>query len=212
MVKQGKKATHICSRVEGDLSGPSKFQGPVSEPNSVGCNRQLNIGSLHKQTRRNSLSRDMHSPVENHVDLFATHLNYTLPLYMPPVPDPYAWDIDALNINCLCYLLTALLHKVILKIRQCYCLIIVIAPGWPGMPWIWDLVQLSTEISLLLPESTTLLKLSNNYVFQSNPQHLNLHTWCLGVDSSQTKAFLWMWQRELLHLKGHQQGPSISQS
>ena len=27
------------------------------------------------------------------------------------------------------------------KIRQCYCLIIVIAPGWPGMPWFWDLVQ-----------------------------------------------------------------------
>ena len=32
------------------------------------------------------------------------------------------------------------------KIRQCHCLIIVIAPGWPGMPWFWDLVQFSTEI------------------------------------------------------------------
>ena len=58
---QGKKATHKCSRVEGGLSGPSKLQGPVSEPNSVGCNGQLNSG---KQTRRNSLSRDVHSPVE----------------------------------------------------------------------------------------------------------------------------------------------------
>ena len=26
------------------------------------------------------------------------------------------------------------------EIRQCHCLIIVIAPGWPGMPWFWDLV------------------------------------------------------------------------
>ena len=26
------------------------------------------------------------------------------------------------------------------------CLIIVIAPGWPGMPWFWDLVQLSVVI------------------------------------------------------------------
>ena len=66
------------------------------------------------------------------------------------------------------------------KIRQCYCLIIVIAPGWPGMPWFSDLVQLSTEIPLQLPVSTTLLKQSHNYVFHSNPQHLNLHTWCLG--------------------------------
>ena len=40
----------------------------------------------------------------------------------------------------------------------------------------WDaLVQLSTEIPLQLPVSTTLLKQSHNYVFHSNPQHLNLH-------------------------------------
>ena len=66
VVRQGKKVTHKCSKVEGGLSGPSKLQGPVSEPNSVGCNGQLNSGSLHKQTRRNSLSRDVRSPVEDH--------------------------------------------------------------------------------------------------------------------------------------------------
>ena len=33
MVRQGKKATHKCSRVEDSFSGPSKFQGPVSKPN-----------------------------------------------------------------------------------------------------------------------------------------------------------------------------------
>ena len=66
MVKQGKKATHKCSRVEGGLTGPSKLQGPVSEPNSASCNGQLNSGSLHKQTRRNSLSEDVCSPVEAH--------------------------------------------------------------------------------------------------------------------------------------------------
>ena len=46
----------------------------------------------------------------------------------------------------------------------------------------------------------------------NNTQHLNLHAWCLGVDSSKNKASLWRWQRELLHLRGHQQGPSTSQS
>ena len=88
-----------------------------------------------------------------HVDLFATHLNHKLPLCISPVPDPKAWDIDALNINwtgltAYAYPGTALLHRVIQKIRQCYCLIIVIAPGWSGMPCFWDLVQLSTEIPL----------------------------------------------------------------
>ena len=50
------------------------------------------------------------------------------------------------------------------------------------------------------------------YVLHSNPQHLNFSAWCLGVDSSKNKASLWRWQRELLSLKGRQQGPSTSQS
>ena len=109
-----------------------------------------------------------------HVDLFATHLNHIRPLYVSPVPDPNAWDIDALNINWMgltayAHPPAALLHRVIQKIRQCHCLIIVIAPGWPGMQWFWDLVQLSTEIPLQLPVPTTLLKQSHNYVFHNNP-------------------------------------------
>ena len=104
------------------------------------------------------------------------------------------------------------LHKVIQKIKQCHCLIIVIAPGWPGMPWFWDLVQLLTEIPLQLPVSTTLLKQSHKYVFHNNPQQLNLHAWCLGADNSKNKASLWRWQRELLLLSGHQQGPCTSQN
>ena len=55
-------------------------------------------------------------------------------------PRPNAWDIDALNINwsgltAYAYPPTSLLHRVIQQVRQSNCLIIVIAPGWPGMPW-----------------------------------------------------------------------------
>ena len=56
-----KKATHKCSRAEGGLFGPSKVQGPVSKPNSVGCYGQHISSSLHKQTRRNSLGGDVRS-------------------------------------------------------------------------------------------------------------------------------------------------------
>ena len=66
VVRQGKKATHKCSRAAGSFSGPSKFQGPVPKPNSVGCYGQLNSSSLHIQTRRNALGGDVHSPVEDH--------------------------------------------------------------------------------------------------------------------------------------------------
>ena len=66
VVRQGKKATHKCSRAEGSFAGPSKFQGPVSKPSSAGCYGQLNSSSLHKQARRNPLGGDVCSPVENH--------------------------------------------------------------------------------------------------------------------------------------------------
>ena len=136
------KARHIpgCLNVMADL---------LSRSNQV----QSTEWSLHPQV----FKRKWFTP---DVDLFATHLNHKLPLYVSPVPDPKAWDIDALNINwtgltAFAYPPTALLHRVIQKIRLCHCLIIVLAPGWPGMPWFWDLVQLSTEIPLQLPVSTT---------------------------------------------------------
>ena len=66
VVRSGKKATHKRPRIEGGLPGPSKLQGPVPEPNNASCGGQLNNGSLHQQTRRNSLSRDVCSPVEDY--------------------------------------------------------------------------------------------------------------------------------------------------
>ena len=154
VVRSGKKATHICPRIEGGLPGPSRLQGPVPEPNSVSCDGQLNSGSLHQQqggthsaemcallwkittwghhylitlkarhvlgclnvmadllSRSNQVQStewSLHPQVFKqicqkwftpHVDLFATHLNHKLPLYVSPIPDPRAWDIDALNIN-----------------------------------------------------------------------------------------------------------------
>ena len=180
------KARHIpgCLNVMADL---------LSRSNQV----QSTEWSLHPQVFK-QICQKWFTP---HVDLFATHLNHKLPLYVSPIPDPRAWDIDALNIDwtnltAYAYPPTALLHKVIQKIKQCHCLIIVIAPGWPGMPWFWDLVQLSTEIPLQLAVSTTLLKQSHNYVFHNNPQQPNLHAWCLGADNSKNKASLWRWQRE----------------
>ena len=66
VVRQGKKTTDKCFRVEGGVSGPEMIQGPVSKSNNIGCYGKLNSRSLHKQRRRNQLSRDVCSPVENH--------------------------------------------------------------------------------------------------------------------------------------------------
>ena len=153
------KARHIpgCLNVMADL---------LSRLNQV----QSAVWSLHPQVFK-QICLKWFTP---HVDLFATRLNHKVPLYVSPVSDQNTCDIDALNINwsgltAYAYPPTALLHRVIQKVRQSNCLIIVIAPGWPGMPWFWDLVQLSTEVPLQLPVSRTFLKQSHNYVFHSDP-------------------------------------------
>ena len=66
MVGQGVKSTHKCSRIEGGFPGPKRVQGPVSQSDCVGSDRHLNRGSLHKQARRNPLSKHMCYSVENH--------------------------------------------------------------------------------------------------------------------------------------------------
>ena len=66
MVRPGKKATHKRPRAEGCLSGPKTLQSPIPGPNSASCDGQLNCGSLHQQTGRNTLSRHVCSPVEDH--------------------------------------------------------------------------------------------------------------------------------------------------
>ena len=176
------------------LSDNSKSQAHSRVPQCDGLpSIQSNKQNGHCIRRCSNRSVKWFTP---RVDLFATHLNLKFPLYVSPVPHQHAWDIDVQNIiwfglTAYAYPPTALLHRLIQKIGQLNCLTSVIAPGWPGMPWFWDLVQLSTDIPPQLPVSTTLLKQSHNYVFYSNPHHLNLHVWCLGVDSSKNKASLW---------------------
>ena len=100
------KARHIpgCLNVMADL---------LSRSNQV----QSTEWSLHPQVFK-QICQKWFTP---HVDLFATHLNHKVPLYMSPIPDPKAWDTDALNINwtgltAYAYPPMALLHKVIQKI------------------------------------------------------------------------------------------------
>ena len=103
-----------------------------------------------------------------HVDLFATHLNHKLPLYVSPVPDPKAWDIDALNIN------------------------------WTGLTAYTSVKNSSQTV----PQ----LRVSQQSTTSQPPCPVS------RSGQLQNKASLWRWQRELLPLKGHQQGPSTSQS
>ena len=88
------------------------------------------------------------------MDLFATRDNHKLPKFVSPVPDPQAWRVDALSLNwenmdAYAFPPVSLLGKVVSKILdQGVHRLVLIAPGWPNMPWFWDLVSMSVQIPL----------------------------------------------------------------
>ena len=99
------------------------------------------------------------------IDLFPTR--FKLPQFVSPVPDSLAVAVDALSLqwedlDAYAFPPAAILVKVVEKLQDSPCKrIILIAPGWPNMPWFWDIVTLSSQIPLSLPNLLT--------AFQSDP-------------------------------------------
>ena len=152
------------------------------------------------------------------IDLFATRFNNKLPLFVSSVPDPLAAAVDALSLpwedlDAYAFPPAAILGKVVEKLRDTPCKrIIVIALGWPNMPWFWDLVTMSSQIPLSLPNLSNLLTQPFNQIPHRNLTSLNLHAWLLEPQQSRNRASLRQWQQELRLLKGDQPGQSMRQS
>ena len=158
--------------------------------------------SLHPQMF-SLICKVWHTPM---VDMFATKLNHKLPIYVSPVPDANAMNIDALNISWegldgYAFCPVALIPRVIQKMNTYRCRMIVVAPGWPRMHWFWDLVNLSTKPPLQLPHWPHLLKQPFSQKFHQNLMFLNLHVWHLDTTQNHLNHSLSRWQIELRHLK-----------
>ena len=170
--------------------------------------------SLHPEVFKAICNR-WHQP---QVDLFATRFNNKLPQFVSPVPDPRAWAVDALSLSWedldpYAYPPAAILGKVVEKLQDYPCnRIILIAPGWPNMPWFWDLVAMSSQIPLCLPSIPNLVSQPFNQVLHRNLSNLNLHAWLLEPQQSRSKASLRQWQHELRLLKEDQPDLSMRQS
>ena len=128
------------------------------------------------------------------IDLFATRLNNKLPQFVSPVPDSLAVAVDALSLqwedlDAYAFPPAAILGKVVEKLQDSPCKrIILIAPGWPNMPWFWDLVTMSSHIPLSLPN---LLTQPFNQIPHRNLTNLNLHAWLLEPQQSRSNVSLW---------------------
>ena len=109
--------------------------------------------------------------------------NKKLTRFVSPVPDPPAWAVDALSLpwedlDPYAFPPAAILGKVVEKLQDYPCRrIILIARGWPNMPWFRDLVAMSSQIPLCLPNLPNLLTQPFNQIPHRNLSNLNLHAW-----------------------------------
>ena len=100
------------------------------------------------------------------IHLFATRFNNKLPLFVSPVP---ALSLPWKDLDVYAFPPAAILGKVVEKFRDSPCKrIILIAPGWPNMPWFWDLVAMSSQIPLSLPNLPNLLTQPFNQILHRN--------------------------------------------
>ena len=129
------------------------------------------------------------------VDLFATRWNNKLPQYVSPIPDPQAWQVDALsmdwsNLVAYAYPPTPILSLVLGKVASSHCRVILIAPAWPDKSWFPDLLDLLIDFPRVLPDRRDLLKQPRSSLFHQCPSALHLHAWLLSSSPSDRKAFL----------------------
>ena len=103
----GTRSAEMCALLWKIMTWFHHYQKTLKARHIPGC---LNVMAdlLSRSNQVQSTEWSLHPEVfhqicqkwfTHHVDLFATHLNHRLPLYVCPVPDPNAWDIDALSIN-----------------------------------------------------------------------------------------------------------------
>ena len=152
------------------------------------------------------------------LDLFATRYNCKLPQFVSPVPDPKAWAVDALslswdNLDLYAFPPVPLLTNILTQaLSRHYRRMIIVAPGWPNMPWFWDLVEMSSQILMCLPNRPDLLTQPFNGSLHRDLQNLNLHACLLEPRISGNKGSLTKWQRELKLLKDGLPDLSMKQS
>merc|ERR1712121_301709 len=92
---------------------------------------------------------------------------------------------------------TALIPKILQKIRSENVELIMIAPYWPKRPWTVEIVELALEPPKALPLWPTLLRQPGKAVFHHSPELLRLHAWRLSSKASRLPDYQTKWRHEL---------------
>jgi len=128
------------------------------------------------------------------IDLFASSQNRQLPVYCSRVMDPRAYAVDALLMDwtgmaAYAFPPISLLPRVIEKIAQEDCNVILVAPFWPKHLWFRPLVDLLADRPRLLPEIPDLLRGPGGLGLGLPTEHLKLTAWPLSGNVAAREAF-----------------------
>ena len=128
------------------------------------------------------------------IDMFATKHNYKMMLYISPVPDPAAMAVDALSVTWeglygYAFPPTAIIHKVLQKVTEETCTIILIAPLWPKQIWFPRLLDLLVELPFQLPTPWNMLKQPKSTIYHNQPEVYRLHAWKLSSNNVLKRDF-----------------------
>ena len=142
------------------------------------------------------------------VDMFATRFNNKLPQFVSPVPDPQGSGCTQpvtgksgpIRLSTSSHLGQSGGEVAGLPLQQDYSDF----PGWSNMPWFWDLVAISSQIPLCLPNLPNLVPQPFNQTLHRNLSNLNLHAWLLEPQQSRSRGSLRQWQHELRLLREDQ--------
>ena len=127
------------------------------------------------------------------VDLFATRLNNRLPVFVSPMADPLAVEVDAMSISWKAMYAYAfppfvMLGRVLEKILTDHpSELILIAPKWPNQSWYARLLEMLVDFPLVLPLRKDLLTQPHNHLRHQSLQAVLLHAWRLSSDPSKRK-------------------------
>ena len=138
------------------------------------------------------------------LDLFATRLNNRLPVFVSPMADPLAVDVDAMSMSwkgmyAYAFPPFVMLGRVLEKVLKDHpCEMILVAPKWPNQSWYARLLDLLVDFPLVLPLREDLLFQPHNHQRHRSLPAVCLHACRLSSDPLQREGF-----RRQLPIRSH---------
>lgn len=133
------------------------------------------------------------------VDLFSMPWNAQLDRFVCWLPQPEAVGTDAMTVDWksikgYAFPPFALIGQCLTKLRKEGADLVLVCPYWPSQPWFPTLLQLTTDVPLVLPRRADLL---TNGLGEPHPLSTRLSfrliAWPLSGDASRSEAFRRRW-------------------